>query len=183
MNMRIYIANLGKYNEGKLVGEWIDLPAEEEEFEELYVRIKVGHYNKDGEYVPGYQEGLSVYEEIAIHDYELPFKIDEYENISELNELCRKVEEMPEIIQNELQCITDVYWGIEDICEKYDEIITYPGCYTMTELAEYIVEETMLLDGVRDTVARYFDYESFGRDLQIEGSFTVTDSGIFEFPY
>ena len=55
--MRIYIANLGKYNEGELVGAWFTPPVD---FEEVKERI-----------------GLNdEYEEYAIHDYELPFEID-----------------------------------------------------------------------------------------------------------
>ena len=53
--MRIYIANLGKYNEGELVGAWFTPPVD---FEEVKERI-----------------GLNdEYEEYAIHDYELPFQ-------------------------------------------------------------------------------------------------------------
>ena len=49
--MRIYIANLGKYNEGELVGAWFTPPVD---FEEVKERI-----------------GLNdEYEEYAIHDYE-----------------------------------------------------------------------------------------------------------------
>ena len=29
--MRVYIANLGKYNEGELVGDWFSFPIDEEE--------------------------------------------------------------------------------------------------------------------------------------------------------
>ena len=67
--MRIYIANLGKYNEGELVGAWFAPPVD---FEEVKERI-----------------GLNdEYEEYAIHDYELPFEIDEYTPIEEVNRLC-----------------------------------------------------------------------------------------------
>ena len=66
--MRIYIANLGKYNEGELVGAWFTPPVD---FEEVKERI-----------------GLNdEYEEYAIHDYELPFEIDEYTPIEEINRL------------------------------------------------------------------------------------------------
>ena len=72
--MRIYIANLGKYNEGELVGAWFTPPVD---FEEVKERI-----------------GLNdEYEEYAIHDYELPFEIDEYTPIEEVNRLCEMVED------------------------------------------------------------------------------------------
>lgn len=57
--MRVYIANLGKYNEGELVSAWFTLPVD---YDEMAGRI--GLNNR--------------YEEYAIHDYELPFEIDEY---------------------------------------------------------------------------------------------------------
>ena len=80
--MRIYIANLGKYNEGELVGAWFTPPVD---FEEVKERI-----------------GLNdEYEEYAIHDYELPFAIDEYTPIEEVNRLCEMVEDLPEYIQEE----------------------------------------------------------------------------------
>ena len=83
--MRIYIANLGKYNEGELVGAWFTPPVD---FEEVKERI-----------------GLNdEYEEYAIHDYELPFEIDEYTPIEEINRLCEMVEDLPEYIQEEKTC-------------------------------------------------------------------------------
>ena len=32
--IKVYLANLGKYNEGELVGEWLELPCTEEEMEQ-----------------------------------------------------------------------------------------------------------------------------------------------------
>ena len=41
-DMRVYIANLGKYNEGYLVGDWFSFPIDEEEVAE---RIGLGVWN------------------------------------------------------------------------------------------------------------------------------------------
>ena len=70
--MRIYIANLGKYNEGELVGAWFTPPVDYDEMAE-----RIGLNDR--------------YEEYAIHDYELPFEIDEYTSIEEVNRLCGRV--------------------------------------------------------------------------------------------
>ena len=51
-DMQVYIANLGKYNEGELVGAWFTFPIDFEE-----VKEKIGLNDE--------------YEEYAIHDYEL----------------------------------------------------------------------------------------------------------------
>ena len=73
--MRVYIANLGRYNEGELVGAWFTPPVDFDEIKE-----RIGLNNE--------------YEEYAIHDYELPFEIDEYTPIEEINRLCGVAEEL-----------------------------------------------------------------------------------------
>ena len=45
----------------------------------------------------------------------------------------------------------------------------------MTDIAYQVVEECGYLNNVPDNVARYFDYESFGRDLGIEGTYIFLD--------
>lgn len=39
--LNIYITNLGKYNEGELIGEWAELPVNEEELQEILNRIGI----------------------------------------------------------------------------------------------------------------------------------------------
>ena len=41
----------------------------------------------------------------------------------------------------------------------------------MTDVAYEVIESCGYLNGVSETVARYFDFEAFGRDLNIEGYF------------
>ena len=36
MMMNIYLTNLGKYNEGELVGEWVQLPISNEELQKVF---------------------------------------------------------------------------------------------------------------------------------------------------
>ena len=50
--IKLYLANLGKYNEGILKGEWVELPLSETELEEVMVNIGVAHYDKEGNFVP-----------------------------------------------------------------------------------------------------------------------------------
>jgi antirestriction protein len=56
--------------------------------------------------------------------------------------------------------IVDVYAG------EYDSVQAY---------AEGYVEDSGMLSGVDDTVARYFDYEAFARDLVLGGDLWTTD--------
>ena len=44
---KICIQNLGKYNEGVLLFEWVDLPVSDEELDRIYDKIKICHNGKD----------------------------------------------------------------------------------------------------------------------------------------
>ena len=162
--MRIYIANLGKYNKGELVGAWFTLPVD---YDEMAERIGLNEF----------------YEEYAIHDYELPFEIDEYTPIEEVNRLCEMVEDLPEDTQDELSELLCCYSSLEELCEHADEIIHYPDCNDMTDVAYYFIDECQSLGEIPDRLRNYIDYESYGRDLDLEGRFVVTNHGVFECPY
>ena len=159
--MRIYIANLGKYNEGELVGAWFAPPVD---FEEVKERI-----------------GLNdEYEEYAIHDYELPFEIDEYTPIEEVNRLCEMVEDLPEYIQEELSELQSYFGSIEELCEHEDDIICHSGCDDMADVAHYYLEESGQLGELPAHLQNYIDYAAYGRDMELEGTFIVTNHGVYE---
>ena len=124
--MRIYIANLGKYNEGELECAWF---TPHDDYDEMAERICLNEF----------------YEEYAIHDYELPFEIDEYTPIEEVNRLCEMVEDLPEDIQDELSELLCCYSSLEELCEHADEIIHYPHCNSMTDVAYYFIDECQSL--------------------------------------
>jgi len=164
MDMQVYIANLGKYNEGELVGTWFTPPIDMED-----VKERIG---LNGEY-----------EEYAIHDYELPFEIDEYTPISEINRLCAMVQELEgSPIYHELAEIQG-YWfdSLEELLEHQEDIICYADCGSMEDVARYYVEETGMFGEVHSNLQNYIDYQSLGRDLDIEGNFLVTSHGVFEY--
>lgn len=162
--MMVYIANLGKYNEGELVGSWFTPPID---FEEVKERI-------------GLNES---YEEYSIHDYELPFDIEETTPLEEINRLCEMVLELPDDIQSELRALLSYVSNLEELHEKQDDIIHYSDCDDMADVAHYLIEETGSLGEVPASLQNYIDYEAYGRDLEIEGTFVVTGRGIFEIPY
>ena len=88
-DMAVYIANLGKYNEGYLVGAWFTFPIDEED-----VKEKIGLNEQ--------------YEEYAIHDTNnFPIAIGEYVSIEELNEMYEMIEELPDYIGRIYQSLRD----------------------------------------------------------------------------
>lgn len=55
-----------------------------------------------------------------------------------------------------------------------DDVIVWYGCDDMTDVAYDYIHEVYVLDEV---VYNYFDYEKFGRDLDIEGYFFSDGQG------
>lgn len=75
MSFRIFVENLGAYNNGESTGRWFDLPVDMDEiFESIFSEDELDEY--------GQPKG-----DWAIHDYELPFRIDEYQSVEVLNEV------------------------------------------------------------------------------------------------
>jgi len=162
--MQVYIANLGKYNEGELVGAWFTPPVDWDE-----VKERIGLNDE--------------YEEYAIHDYELPFEIEEYTPIEEINRLCALAEELEGTpIEAEMKDIQSAFFSsFEEMVEHKDDIICYSDCDDMEDVARYFIEETGVLGEVPASLQNYIDYEAYGRDLELEGSFLVTSHGVFEY--
>lgn len=82
---KAFITNLGKYNEGELVGEWVKFPITNDEMQEAFKRIGIGRR----------------YEEWFITDYECPEPgiydtLGEYESLSELNYLAGQMLDLDE---------------------------------------------------------------------------------------
>ena len=60
-SLKAFITNLGKYNEGELVGEWVKFPTTSEELQQVFERIGIGAKDEFG----------NTYEEWFISDNEL----------------------------------------------------------------------------------------------------------------
>lgn len=183
-NTKIYITNLGKYNEGYLVGEWISLPFTEEEINNLFVRIKLGTINESGEFENGFYENGSFYEEWAIHDFETEiedFEIHEYDNIDELNELIEEIENLKDYEFEEVQALIEATgYALKDCIEtqKSGGFTYYSGVDSLSDLAEMFVDEGFFGDPKQmGNLVNYIDYESLGRDLGFDG-YTVTSNGV-----
>lgn len=182
MNIKIYIANLGKYNEGELVGDWIELPATQEELNELYAEIKLGYFDEDGNYHHGYEEDGYFYEEWAIHDYEAPFRIDEYESISNLNEIA---EVLSGANREQVKIAVELIdYGIEgDLLDAVTRVINYRDISihhgaNMSEIARRYYEENGMLD-MDNYLARFIDWDRVGREMNNNGTFIQVEDELW----
>ena len=92
-----YVTNLGKYNEGELVGEYLKFPTTPEEVQALLKRIGV--------------DGVR-YEEIFITDFNgdvlgLYDHLGEYENLDELNHLACLLSELDQSDLEKFEAVID----------------------------------------------------------------------------
>ena len=172
-----FITNLGKYNEGELVGEWVKFPTTAEEMKEVFKRIGIGQKDDFG----------NPYEEWFITDYDcyvdgLYDKLGEYENLDELNYLASKLDEMSDSEYAQFQA------GMEmgDHCGSLQEIINltenldcyevYPHIEDYDDLGRYYIEELEVVQ-VPEHLQNYIDYEAYGRDVAMDENGSFTDQG------
>ena len=160
MDFKIFVTNLGKYNEGKLIGEWINLPATEEEMEELLDRIGI---NEE-------------YEEFFITDYENEFGyiVNEYDNLDELNDIAYKLDNLTDYEKKIIKAGLEL-WSFEEVFDNLDDFILMEDINTDYDLGYYWIEESGCynLDNL-GMLRNYINYEAFGRDIRFEtdGGFT-----------
>lgn len=153
---KAYITNLGKYNEGELVGKWVPFPVSKEYFDDVLKEIGIN----------------DKYEEWFVTDYDseidgLSKMLDEYTSFAELNRIAEKLNEYG---TEELSNVMEVASDIDDAMEGIDDgrYQYYPGIFNDTDLGQNWIDEVGF-EGISNP-ENYFDYESFGRDLRLEYS-------------
>ena len=167
-----FVTNLGKYNEGELVGEWVKFPITNEEMQEVFKRIGIG----------------GRYEEWFITDYEchdpgIYDLLGEYESLSELNYLAGQIMELNES-EEFWQAVLDLgeYTGsvkdLINLTENMDCFDYLSGVTSDSGLGYYWIEESGCYDTkAMGALSSYIDYESFGRDIRFDESGAFADNG------
>ena len=172
-----FITNLGKYNEGDLVGEWVKFPTTPEEMQKGFERIGIGQKDDFGQ----------PYEEWFITDYDcyadgLYDKLGEYENLDELNYLASKLDEMSQGEYEQFQAAMEIgdhsgsLQEIINLTENLDCYDVYPDIHDHDDLGRYYIEELDAMQ-VPEHLRNYIDYEAYGRDIALEESGQFTDLG------
>lgn len=191
-SIRVYIANLGKYNEGELVGAWLGLPQSREKIDE-FLRDTVGlTLDSEEAYAKGLR-GERVYEEYAIHDFEFPQdmngftpNISEYASLDKVNVLACLIEqadedclEVIEALQNQIEKL-----NIDEQISMLGHFVSgeYPGGVWRFDREGYksdeeafgyhnVFELNPALAKVLEEqdIESYFDFEHYGRECAMDG--------------
>ena len=168
--MKIFVTNLGRYNEGYLVGKWVKLPVSEDKLNEVLKEIGINEY----------------YEEYFITDCEnyiigLNDVISEYSSVQALNSLAQRLEELSDDESNKLGAVLEyeACTSVDEvivILDKLDEFDLIEGVSDDEKLGYYYAEECGSID-IPEHLRSYFDYEAYGRDIRLESSCLYTSYG------
>jgi len=161
-DIRIYVADLAAYNNGKLHGVWINAC---DDLDDILNQINA--------MLASSPEGFS--EEYAIHDHEgfNGYALDEYEGIEAAHKIACFIEEYPdfggELLNNFSGDLDEAKTAAED---------NYCGCYkTLADYAEELTEQTTQIP---EPLAYYIDYEKMGRDMELGGDVFTIKAGYEE---
>ena len=172
--INVALTNLHQYTCGTLNFTWLSLPATSEEIATAFDAIQVSH---DG---VNYFDHGQIMEEMFITDYECDFyNIGEYENLDRLNEIAEAVADLQGYERDILKALINEGYSLEEALEKKDDCYYYEAD-SMADVAEQLLEETGALDRIPDNLRYYFDYEAYGRDLELDGHWIATDNGFIE---
>ena len=165
MTLRAFITNLSKYNDGELVGQWVDFPCDEDEFGDILEEIGV-----DGE----------EYEEWFATDYECDIdevaqELGECMSLDELNETAEALEDWDEELAN---AVVEI-WGFDTLLNSTPDDYLYFEASNDEDIGYYYAEEFGILDEVPANLRNYFDYEAYGRDIRINTDSGLSDNGYF----
>ena len=177
--LRAYVTNLGKYNEGQLIGEWVSFPVKREEYQKVLERIGIGQEYKKT-FITDYESGI----------YGLVDNLGEYEDIESLNYLAGKLEGLTSEEYEKFNAIMESAIdlregnGIQSLVNLTENLDCYEVLPDVTDDASYgwyIIKNQLqrynlpMVNGVNLT--EYLDAEQIGRDAAINELGMYSDKG------
>ena len=173
-----YITNLGKYNEGELVGETLKFPTSPQEVQTLLKPIGVDGIRYEEFFITSFDGDV-----LGLYDY-----LGEYENLDELNHLACLLSELDQVELEKFEAVlhtgahTSSVADIINLTQNLDCFEFYPDIENEEDLGRYWAEDLPIPAELKD----YFDYEAYGRDISINegghmapGGYVVQTSGDF----
>ncbi len=173
-----YITNLGKYNEGELVGETLEFSTSPQEVQALLKHIGVDGIRYEEFFITSFDGDV-----LGLYDY-----LGEYENLDELNHLACLLSELDQGELEKFEAVlhtgahTSSVADIINLTQNLDCFEFYPDIENEEDLGRYWAEDLPIPEELKD----YFDYKAYGRDISINegghmapGGYVVQTSGDF----
>jgi antirestriction protein len=159
MEIRIYVACLASYNAGELHGKWIDANQPPKEiFAEISAMLKASP-----------ERGS---EEWAVHDYEGfgGLSLSEWPSIERVSKIAGLIEEHGDAFSLWYSVQDGQHFETEELEEKFLE--QWQGAHDSKEaFADYLLDSTGQLSELPEFARRYFNFESYARDLELSGDY------------
>ena len=168
--LHLFVNTWGNYNEnGADGGQWITLPMEADELEEVLENIAALMKDEDPEWFINDHEWTIETEVGDVH---------EMDSITEWNERCQEIDNLEEWEAEEIAAAMDAYgYTFAEALDRHQRgYFTFYAGMDLQEVAEEIAYECYLYNAP-EFLARYFDYEAFARDLSFDG-YTETRYGV-----
>jgi len=175
--LHVFITDLQSYNEGHLVGKWVELPVSKFELAQALSEVL-----NEGEYI----SGSNNHEEWFITDYEWDlyslFEVEEYADIYSLNDTARDLDSKTD---HELKAISFLFkeglsLDIEDAIIKADDVVIHEN-QTMTDVAFDLLHDCYDLNSVAPLITNNIDYESIAKELEYDGTYWEVGADIYEY--
>lgn len=172
--IRVWVGNLGLYNEGYLCGEWLSLPATDDEIEACFERVGIADdHNVD--------EFGTIHDEYLLNDYESDInglQISEYSDIETLNNIAKQWCDIADDDYKRAIIAARMENG-----DSFDEALNRcdDGAYVHEDFSikDAIISEIdefgVLEDMDRETLEMYFDYDAYARDREIMETWIEVD--------
>lgn len=159
-NARIYVACLASYNAGTLYGKWIDA---NQTTEEIHADISA--------MLRGSPEAGA--EEWAVHDFEGfgEISLSEWPEISRVSKIASLIEDHGDAFPLWYTSQDGQNVDVEELEEKFLE--QWQGAHDSKEaFADYLLDSTGQLSELPEFARRYFNFESYARDLELSGDYS-----------
>ena len=157
-----YVTNMGKYNEGALVGEYLKFPTTMEEVQALLKRIGIDGVRYEEFFITSFDGDV-----LGLYDH-----LGEYENLDELNHLACLLSELDQSELEKFEAVIDSgehtssVADLINLAQNLDCYEFYVGVTDDETLGRIYAEDMEMID-IPEHLRNYFDYEAYGRDIRI----------------
>lgn len=125
-------------------------------------------------------------EDYIVKDTDLPYDfipLGEYMTLDEMNDIYDMYENLQSEVQAEIDAIMEEHDSLDELFEHRHDIIHYPSCHNMADVAREFLTETGALYEIPEYLHEHIDYESYGESLAEDNRWVITGHGVFELPY
>lgn len=165
-NTRVYIEGTDDHRCGMLSGKWLDLPYDEDDFDDFLISIGVSKGNMVLDW--------------DIYDWESDIPNIDFADLDTLNEALKEFENLHDYNQETVCAIMEYEGRGFDLQEAIDNVNNYrlmPDVNDDYDLGRYYIDS---MGDLPQWAENYFDFEDYGKDIRMDFSGDFTTYGFLE---